>query len=635
MPARFLTCLTVALALSPAARAAEDDDERTQALIQRLFDRQAPLLAKGDFDGAEKLQKEAEAAIATLHDRDARELCTAIARVGRGAIAERRGYYGEAAAAFKDARDYFRNRGATPAEVAMAVNLGGMLTKQGDFKQAAAVLEEGRKALAGLGELGRAPVEAKLLGNLGAAYIELGEASKALPCLEASAELARKNGQIDAERSARANLAWFQLSQGRYAEAILTAGKLRDAFARAGRPEEEAAALNVIGLALSEQGRTAEALRTFAEARDTTADAKVPRGEATALVNLATVHFRLGNTAEAERYTRLAAAIYRDLGDKANTARVLLLDGRLHDEAGQLGTAEEAYREALRLAEAVGGKDQRAQALLALGMLMERRGKPDEAARSYATAADLFRETGDVFRADLVRLKAAFLRLADDKVLVNLDEVTTLEEHTRRLGDDRLTGHFYSARAIYQLEGKRWRQSEQVLRRAVAAEERFRGGDQDPLLKAAAGEYLTTPYAPLALALHEQGDAAGAFAASEAQKGRALTELLERGGSSSRKGLTEREAADERRLREAVASAAAQHRSGRGFAANDAAAQERYREELADAQARYDEMRRGLNLARPDYRVRHASFRPPDLERVQRTLFAREPDLAVLSYVVG
>jgi CHAT domain-containing protein len=354
-----------------------------------------------------------------------------------------------------------------------------------------------------------------------------------------------------------------------------------------------------------------------------------------ALFNLATEHFRLGNSAEAERYTRLAAAIYRDLGDKANTARILLLEGRLHEEAGKPGPAEEAFREALRLAEAGGAKDQRAQALLALGMLMERRGKPDEAARSYATAADLFRETGDAFRADLVRLKAAFLRLADDKVLVNLEEVATLEEHTRRLGDDRLTGHFYSARAIYHLEGKRWQQAEQDLRRAVAAEERFRGGDQDPLLKAAAGEYLATPYAHLALALHEQGNAAGAFAASEAQKGRALTELLERGGPASRKGLTEREAADERRLREAVAAAAAQYRSGRGFAAKDAAALQRFREELAEAQARYDELRRGLNLARPDYRVRHAAFRPPDLERVQRTLFAREPDLAILSYVVG
>jgi tetratricopeptide (TPR) repeat protein len=213
MPKRLLALLTAALALPPAACTAEDD-ERTQELVQRLFDRQAPLLAKGNFDGAEKLQKEAEAAIATLRDKDARELGTAIARVGRGAIAERRGHYGEAAAAFRDARDYFRKRGATPAEVAMAVNLGGMLTKQGDFKGAAAVLEEGRKALAGLGEIGRAPVEAKLLGNLGAAYVELGETSKALPCLEASAELARKAGQPDAERNARANLAFFPDSPG-------------------------------------------------------------------------------------------------------------------------------------------------------------------------------------------------------------------------------------------------------------------------------------------------------------------------------------------------------------------------------------------------------------------------------------
>lgn len=229
------------------AQAAADGDTRTEAIAAYGLAKCCQLA--GDYDGAERWFKQAEARTAATTDAGWR----ARIALGQARVAHFRGdatlalAYAQAAARIAEA--------APPAFRAQALNLVGALTAMNDPGQAAAGLATLASALALAEGAGDRLGAGFVLDNIGNANMARGEARAAAEAFHRFGTISRAAGSATEALSADLNEAIALGDLGETAAAHLLAIHVSRRAAEAGRQFPLAAALTVLGQAAWRDGR--------------------------------------------------------------------------------------------------------------------------------------------------------------------------------------------------------------------------------------------------------------------------------------------------------------------------------------------------------------------------------------------
>lgn len=193
-------------------------------------------------------------------------------------------------------------------------------------------------------------------------------------------------------------LAASHVARSEHDAAIAPAREAAELARRLGRRADEAAALRVLGTALTGQGEFADALATLLQAlelheaaedetSDTPDDARRwERGEL--FGRIAIVYSNMGQGEQALSYYRVALESFGD-ADPLQSARTLYRMGIAAGEILADGTrAEEYYRASLRLYEQCANREGVGLALIGLAGVLLARGETDEAEGAIRQALD-------------------------------------------------------------------------------------------------------------------------------------------------------------------------------------------------------------------------------------------------------
>jgi CHAT domain-containing protein/tetratricopeptide (TPR) repeat protein len=168
-----------------------------------------------EFDAADRAVSEAE------------ELGQALGSSFLGPVAQTRGIlevdrknYGKAAAAFRSAAAFGRERHQPRAELDALANLGNVAMLEDHYDEA---VDRFRTALEKSRSVGAADVEAKTLGNLGWSYSVVGDFDNAEASFKEAESKAAKAGLVEDQTYWLVSLAGVYFQQRRYAEADSTA----------------------------------------------------------------------------------------------------------------------------------------------------------------------------------------------------------------------------------------------------------------------------------------------------------------------------------------------------------------------------------------------------------------------------
>jgi CHAT domain-containing protein len=611
------------------------DDDFLRQLIYRISDEQDALAARGEQAELARTLPWAEEVAGLVADPDSRQELRVYAGLRRGEVETDLERYPEAVAIYKRLLAEVRKNGPKRFEPLVLSNLATVQREQGDFVGG---LESIRQAREGWGNMPPAlarRLEHMFLFNTAVLLTDLGDYSAAEKLLLEGRKLARERTKDPTAdwrfRIQLANLDWLRC---RYPEAIRGFEELLADSRKAGNRQFEHKALNNLAMALDDTGRTGDALARLEESRKLTVALGLRRAEAVVLSNRARIYLRLDQDEDAARDLARALELYGAVGEKAGMSRCHRMLGFMHSGAGRGEEAEREFGKALALAKETGSPTALAQTQLFIGLEYMRSGRPKKAEEALAEAHRAYELLGDSRRSLLLWFcRIQIMMESDDPRLGG--EYARFHAAAEKSGDPVALAVWYYLQGLgHVIEGK-WREAEEAAAKALRDADKVEQFADDPQLRAAE---LGQPFASsdfhalLAAARAGRGDFAGAFAATERAKGRVLSAMLRHGGGIQR-GMTPGEKADEERLRGALTAAMRKFESVRQFASEDPKAPERIKKELADATAEYAAFRRNLYAAHPELRAQRGDLPEVGLAELQRSLFAQEPDLAVVSYI--
>lgn len=249
-------------------------------------------------------------------------------------------------------------------------------------------------AAAAAAELGKKEYEAVHLGNLGSAYITIGEAHKAVECQEKALAIEREINNRSGEGTVLNNLGLAYASLGETRLAIDFYGKALAVAREVGEKHSQANALGNLGNAHTDLGETQTAIGYYEEALTCFREAGNRLGEANILSCLGYAFYSSGWNRKAVELYEKALDIYHETGE---------LEGELHVK-GNLLAARKKLNETDKIindyenqVDISGGYDDPQGEGVALGNLanrLYRHGDKDEAVEQMREALKIFEQTG-------------------------------------------------------------------------------------------------------------------------------------------------------------------------------------------------------------------------------------------------
>jgi tetratricopeptide (TPR) repeat protein len=207
-------------------------------------------------------------------------------------------------------------------------------------------LEFDQLALTAARDDGNAAGEAKMLGRLGLAVMELGQPEDARSYYEQALVIWERLGDDNRIAGGLRRLGLAAVASNRPADAIGLFTRALDGYARIGATRKVALTLSDLGDALARTGQTAEAIARLQEAGDLLDREADPYNQARTLGRLGVMQERAGDLAAARRYQRRALDAMRDIGSRKGEADALLALGGLALRAGQPEEARDRYADA-------------------------------------------------------------------------------------------------------------------------------------------------------------------------------------------------------------------------------------------------------------------------------------------------
>ena len=301
---------------------------------------------------------------------------------------------------FERARSVGSAEGARALEGAALVNLGSAYLDLGDARRAIGYYEQ---ALEIEREIGDRHGEGNTLMGLGLAYVDLGDARRAIGYYEqalaiyreicaASRSAAERTAARRGEGAVLGNLGSAYLALGDARHAIGYYEQCLTIHREIGDRRGEGNALMGLGLAYADLGDARRAIGYYEQRLEIANEIGDRRGEGNVLGNLGNAYRNLGDARRAIGYYEQCLTIHREIGDRRGEGADL---GNLGTAYAALGDARRAigyYEQQLVITREIGDRQGEAFASWNLGDLYAKQGNIERATELMQVCVDFERE---------------------------------------------------------------------------------------------------------------------------------------------------------------------------------------------------------------------------------------------------
>ena len=289
-----------------------------------------------------------------------------------GAVLRKQGRIDEAISEYKKALQQCKD---DEQKASIYANIGAVYGHQGKYQQSLSYFYQGLKLIREAQSTGiigewveeKKGVEAMLLANIGATYIDLGDTHRALTYLEQSLKIRKEIGAKYDEAMALLNIASIYCDFGDYQQAL--------------RYDQQALSL--------------------------VREIKDKRNEAAFLLSLGRDYKLLHQHQQALQSCQQALDVAKEVGNKTSEAKALYHLGLVHSDIGQYQQALRCQQQALAIAEKINNPQLAWLASCHIGAIFESQGKHDEALELYTRAIDIIETTRKAIKSE--RYKLGFL----------------------------------------------------------------------------------------------------------------------------------------------------------------------------------------------------------------------------------
>jgi tetratricopeptide (TPR) repeat protein len=289
------------------------------------------------------------------------------------------------------------------AEVTAIGNLGVAYLDLGDARTALGYIQQ---RLTTARETRNRSGECAALANLGVAYRMLGDTSHALQCFEKQLIIARETNDRRSEGSSLGNLGNAHLALGNAGKAVRFYERHLAIAREIHDLREEGSALGNLGGAHRELGDACKAIEYHEQQLVVTREIGDRRGEGNALGNLGSAYYSFGDVGKAIGFYEKSFVIYREIGDRNAEGSIVGNLGNAYYSLGDARKAMRYYERCLTITREIGDRrgegNTRWNAALAHDFLGDR---PEAIAQAVAALA--IREAIEDPNAAQVRAKLA------------------------------------------------------------------------------------------------------------------------------------------------------------------------------------------------------------------------------------
>jgi tetratricopeptide (TPR) repeat protein len=271
-------------------------------------------------------------------------------------------------------------------------NLGLAYVYLGDAQKAIEYYEQALKIAR---EIGDRRNEGAWLGNLGIAYAALGDAKKAIEYYEQRLVIAREIGDQRGEGNALGNLGNAYAALGDARKATLYHDQALEIAREIGDRRGEGADLGNLGIAYKNLGDAQKAIVCHEQALAITREIGDKRAEGAILGNLGLAYAALGDAKKAIECHEQALAITREIGDKRAEGAILGNLGLAYAALGDAKKAIECHEQALAITREIGDKRAEGAILGNLGLAYAALGDAKKAIEYYELQLKIMQEIGD------------------------------------------------------------------------------------------------------------------------------------------------------------------------------------------------------------------------------------------------
>lgn len=247
-----------------------------------------------------------------------------------------------------------------------------------------------KAALAACRRLGDRSGEAAAMGNLGNAWLDLGEARKAIEYYEQRLVFAREIGDRSGERiTLNIGNAWNALGEPRkaielYEQALAITREIGDR-------RSESSALCSLGVAWTSLGEPRKAIDFHEQALVISREIGDRRGEGSGLGELGNAWATLGEPRKALAFHEQWLVIAREIGDRSGEGIALGCLGNARAKLGEPRKAIELYEQWLVIAQEIGDRRGEGSTLWNMAFTYEKLGETDAALDRAKAAFVIFR----------------------------------------------------------------------------------------------------------------------------------------------------------------------------------------------------------------------------------------------------
>jgi tetratricopeptide (TPR) repeat protein len=245
-------------------------------------------------------------------------------------------------------------------------------------------------ALSAARELGDRGAEGVHLGNLGNAYVALGDARKAIEFYEQLLAIARELGDRRGEGAALGNLGVAYKNLGDARKAIEFYEQLLAIARELGDRLGEGTALGNLGNAYADLGEARKAIEFHEEYLAIARELGYRRGEGQVLGNLGNAYADLGEAQKAIEFYEQNLAIAREIGDRSGEGHALGNLGIAYHSLGDARKAIQFYEEQLVIACEIGDRSCEGIVLFNIGLALYDLEEKDRAIDLVKQALEIF-----------------------------------------------------------------------------------------------------------------------------------------------------------------------------------------------------------------------------------------------------
>jgi CHAT domain-containing protein/lipopolysaccharide biosynthesis regulator YciM len=367
--------------------------------------------------------------------------------------------------------------------------------------------------------------EAQALSNLGIAYQGLKNYNKALELFQESLVKARAIRNPQAEGIALTSLAMVYADQENYAEAIKYYTQSLTLIRSINDKQTEGRVLGDLGIAYKNLGDYQKSIESHQQALEIVRELKDRDSEGKILVNLGNAYEGLGNYEKAIQLYQESLSLTREINDRIGEGTALGNLGAIYANQGQYDQAIESYQQSLSSAQTIGDKKGEANTFNNLGIAYQVKGNLNQAIDYYTKSLTIARAIGDR-QLEAKTLGGLGLAYEDQQ---NFTKAIEHQQQTlkiaQEIGDRRLEALAFNNLGHALKSAGKLPEAEKNLREAIKILESLRPGLPDTD-KISIFDTQVLTYNLLQQIIIEQNKPEAALEIAEQGRARAFVELL-------------------------------------------------------------------------------------------------------------